>query len=140
MSSFAIRKVAMKAQEGFTLIEVLISLVIFSFGMLAVANMQIVAIRVNSFANRLTEGTTLVQDKIEELMGLPFNDANLSDPTPVGTCQAYTEPPSAKGYTVGWCVDINAAGTSKTVNVTARWNNMGQAKSFALSFVRTVMQ
>jgi hypothetical protein len=95
---------------------------------------------VNSFADRLTEGTTLVQDKMEELMGLPFTDANLNDPTPVGTCQAYTDPPSAKGYTVGWCVDMNAAGTSKTVNVTASWKNMGQAKSFSLSFVRTVLQ
>src|SRR5919108_6313905 len=122
----------MKAQEGFTLIEVLISIAILSFGMLAVASMQTVAVRVNSFANRLTEGTTLVQDKIEELMGLPFNDANLNDPTPIGTCQAYTDPPSAKGYTVGWCVDINAAGTSKTVNVTASWDNMGKAKSFSL--------
>jgi type IV pilus assembly protein PilV len=130
----------MKAQEGFTLIEVLISMAVLSFGMLAVASMQTVAIRVNSFANRLTEGTTLVQDKIEELMGLPFNDANLNDPTPVGTCQAYTDPLSAKGYIVGWCVDINAAGTSKTVNVTASWDNMGKAKSFSLSFVRTVMQ
>jgi prepilin-type N-terminal cleavage/methylation domain-containing protein len=130
----------MKDQEGFTLIEVLISLAIFSFGMLAVANMQIVAIRVNSFADRLTEGTTLVQDKIEELLGLPFTDANLNDPTPVGACQAYAEPPSSRGYTVGWCVDMNAAGTSKTVNVTASWNNVGQEKSFSLSFVRNILQ
>jgi type IV pilus assembly protein PilV len=131
----------MKAQEGFTLIEVLISMAVLSFGMLAVASMQTVAIRVNSFSNRLTEGTTLVQDKIEELMGLPFNDPNLSDPTPgAGPCQAYTDPPSSHGYTVGWCVDLNAAGTSKTVNVTASWRNLGQLKSFSLSFVRTIFQ
>jgi type IV pilus assembly protein PilV len=134
----------MKAQEGFTIFEVLISLVILSFGMLAVANMQIVAIRVNSFANRLTEGTTLVQDKMEELMRLPFNnEANLKDLTPVGTCQPYPDPPPApdeNGYTVSWCVDTDAAGTSKTVNVTASWRNMGQAKTFTLSFVRTVFQ
>jgi prepilin-type N-terminal cleavage/methylation domain-containing protein len=131
----------MKAQEGFTLIEVLISMAVLSFGMLAVASMQTVAIRVNSFSNRLTEGATLVQDKIEELMGLPFNDPNLSDPTPgVGPCQSYTDPPSSHGYTVGWCVDLNAAGTSKTVNVTASWRNLGQLKSFSLSFVRTIFQ
>jgi prepilin-type N-terminal cleavage/methylation domain-containing protein len=130
----------MKTQEGFTLIEVLISMAILSFGMLAVASMQTVAIRVNSFSNRLTEGTTLVQDKIEELMGLTFSDPNLSDTTPVGTCQAYTDAPSTKGYTVGWCVDLNAAGTSKTVNVTASWSNMGKAKTLTLSFVRTIFQ
>ena len=130
----------MKTQAGFTLIEVIISMLILSFGLLAVASMQVVAVQVNSSANRLTQGVTVVQDKVEELLGLPFNDPNLSDATPVGTCQSYTEPTTPQGYALAWCVDVDATATSKTVNVTATWSNKGNQKSFSLSFVRTIFQ
>jgi type IV pilus assembly protein PilV len=130
----------MKTQEGFTLIEVLISMLVLAFGLLAVASMQVVAIQVNSSGDRLTQGATLVQDKIEELLGLPFNNPSLADATPVGACQSYNEPGTPQGYTMDWCVDADATGTSKTVNVTATWSNRGQQKSFSLSLVRTIFQ
>lgn len=112
----------MKTEAGFTVIEVLIAIVILSFGLLALANMQVLAIQVNSAANRLSRGTTLVQDKIEELMTLPYTHTDLADSTPVNTCQTHSENP-LPGYTLTWCVDTNAINTSKTVNITATWQN-----------------
>jgi prepilin-type N-terminal cleavage/methylation domain-containing protein len=61
--------------SGFSLMEVLIAICVFAFALLAMAQLQIVAIRGNSFANRLTTEATLAQDKLEEIMGLPY--ANL---------------------------------------------------------------
>jgi len=130
----------MKTAAGFTLVEVLIAMAMLSFGLLALAGMQVAAIRVNSASNRLTEVTTLMQDKVEELMSLPFTHASLVDTTPVGTRQCYTEPAPPQGYTLEWCVDDNAAGTGKTVNLKAKWYKGKTERFFNLSFSRTIFQ
>lgn len=52
--------------RGFSLVELLVSLTILSFGLLAVAQMQILAIKGNTDSGRLTEATNFLQDKLEE--------------------------------------------------------------------------
>jgi len=64
--------------SGFTLIEVLITIAILCFGLLAVASMQITAIRGTSHARCVTEGATLAQDRLEKLLSLSYTDADLS--------------------------------------------------------------
>jgi prepilin-type N-terminal cleavage/methylation domain-containing protein len=64
--------------KGFTLIEVLIGLAIFSIGILGVAAMQISATNGNSLAGRITSNMTWAFDRVEELMALPYTDAALS--------------------------------------------------------------
>jgi type IV pilus assembly protein PilV len=129
----------MKAEAGFTLIEVLIAMVILSFGLIAVANMQVVAIQINSAASKLTQATTIAQDKVEALLALPFTHADLSDATAVGTCELHTEPNPPAGYTLTWCVDLDATGTSKTIDLKATWSSSsGKTKDFELSIVRTI--
>ena len=67
--------------EGLTLLEVLAAIAILSFGLLAVATMQGSSIKGNSQAIGTTEAITLAQDKLEQLMRLPYNDpANADDP------------------------------------------------------------
>ena len=128
----------MKADAGFTLIEILIAMFILSFGLLSLASMQIVAIRVNTASSSLTSGSTLVQDKIEALMALQFDNADLADPTPVGTFQCYPEPAPPKGYSLTWCVDNDATPpTVKTINIEAAWHDGKQPRAFRSSFVRT---
>ncbi len=65
-------------RNGFSLIEVLITLVIFAVGLLALGGMQIVSIKGNSFSRGVTEATVLAQDKLEELRELSFADSSLS--------------------------------------------------------------
>jgi len=66
-------------QKGFTLIEIMISIAIFAIGILAVGIMQGAAVKGNTHANRVTSATNLAQDKIEYLMGLPYNHLDLQD-------------------------------------------------------------
>jgi len=66
-------------EDGFTLIEVLVAISILSFGLLAVASMQLAAIQANSFAIETTEALNVAQDKMEELIALPFSHADLLD-------------------------------------------------------------
>ena len=75
------------SNEGLTLLEVLVAIAILSFGLLAVATMQGSSIKGNSQAIGTTEAITLAQDKLEKLMRLPYNDADLTDTDNDGTSQ-----------------------------------------------------
>ena len=130
--------VLLRNESAFTLIEVLIAIVILSFGLIAVASMQVVAIQINSSASKITRASTLVQDKIEALLALPYTHADLSDSEDVGVCESHTEASPPEGYSLTWCVDQDASNSSKTIDVTATWTSSGQQKSFSLSVVRTI--
>lgn len=72
---------------GFTILEVLFAILIFSFGVLAVASMQITSFSGNDRANIGSEATTIASDKLEELMSLNYTDPALLDPDADGTNQ-----------------------------------------------------
>lgn len=64
-------------QEGFSLLEVLIALVILAIGLLAVAQMQITAIKGNAYGSEMTSASSLASNTIERFMGLPYTDLDL---------------------------------------------------------------
>lgn len=67
------------SETGFTLLEVLIALSIFTIGILAVGAMQISAIRGNDTSSDFTEALLLGQSKLDGLAFLPFLDTQLND-------------------------------------------------------------
>ena len=66
-----------ECQEGFTIIEVLLAMAIFLIGILAVLMMHIKAINTNSGARGVTLNYTWAMDKVEELLRLPYDNADL---------------------------------------------------------------
>ena len=70
-----------KDQHGYTLIEILIAMAVFAIGILAVFSMQMTSTSSNAVARGLTENYTAAMDKVEELLTLPYDDADL-DPDP----------------------------------------------------------
>jgi prepilin-type N-terminal cleavage/methylation domain-containing protein len=66
-------------EGGFTLIEVLIAIVILTFGLLAVGSMQVSAIRGNFMGGNTSTALSLASEKMEELLNLDFNHADLND-------------------------------------------------------------
>jgi type IV pilus assembly protein PilV len=63
-----------EGDNGFTLIEVLIAIVILSVGLLGMASLTVGIIKGNSFSGDLTTATTLAQDKMEDLRRKASND------------------------------------------------------------------
>ncbi|SHI49624.1 type IV pilus assembly protein PilV [Malonomonas rubra DSM 5091] len=63
--------------SGFTLVEVLVALTIFSIGLLALAGMQITGITGNTRAQSLTAKTALADGVVEEFLAMDGDDANL---------------------------------------------------------------
>jgi type IV pilus modification protein PilV len=54
-------------QQGFSMVEVLVAILLLTVGLLALAKMQTHAVASNSFGSQLTAATFLAQDKVEEL-------------------------------------------------------------------------
>jgi type IV pilus assembly protein PilV len=118
--------------KGFTLIEVLIVLAIFSIGILAVAAMQMTSTKGNASARRITEATALAENQIENLMQVSYDHADLN---PANNPHESTQGP----YTVNWNVteiDLDADGTndSKTVDVVVNWN-YGRDRSVSIQYI-----
>lgn len=67
--------------QGYSLIEVLIAMAVFSIGILAIFSMQITATNSNAVARGMTENYNCALDKVEELLALPYDDPDL-DPAP----------------------------------------------------------
>ena len=123
-----------RPNPGFTLIEVLIALTILAVGFLAVAKMQITGLMSNQHAMVLTEGTTWAQDRMETLMGLPFDDALLA---PTGETPRSDEN-APEGYTIEWQVTADSPTEgAKMVELTGRWRNrFGFTQSVRLTGVK----
>ena len=67
-----------KGNTGFTLIEVLIAMVIFSIGILGVAALQSGSIRGNTSARGVTDIALIATDRLEMLRSLPYDDPALA--------------------------------------------------------------
>lgn len=90
---------------GFTLIEVMVAMVIFAFGILGVAKMQISAITGNAAALKISEKYSVASSQIERLMTLPYTHSDL-DRT-LGTPRSPGTQPLSD-YTLSWTVEDNA--------------------------------
>jgi hypothetical protein len=71
------------SSRGFSLLEVLLGITVFMIGMLGVTALNISSLKSSTFAGNMSEAVILAGDKIEELMALDFDDADLDDsPSP----------------------------------------------------------
>ena len=68
-----------KKRKGFTILEVLITIVIMSISLWSLSALQTISITSNYTSHRLTIATMLAQDKLEELRSLAWNNAQLAD-------------------------------------------------------------
>ena len=144
-------------QEGYTLVEILIAIAILAFGLLAVATMQVRAIKTNAIASGISQGLTLGQAKVEELMNLAYSA--ISDTDLDGTDEdadddgidddggnfglndtggdSDNEEPNGR-YTIYWNVAVNEPViSSKTIRVIVTWTEKGRNKRIKLDFVKT---
>ena len=89
-----------KNEKGFTLIEALIALAIFSIGILGVAAMQMTAINSNAIAHIQTDATGMAVDWMERLQRLEYTSDNTHDDLTKGDHGPITD----GAYSIRWNV------------------------------------
>lgn len=120
-----------KNQEGFTLIELMIALVILGIGIFAMVALQTRTTTFNNGSKKQSEGYTWAMDQIETLYTVAYDDDGAAgllriqgDPAVIGDGITLAQGP----YTVEWDVENNGAGglnnidNSKRIHVSVRWN------------------
>jgi len=108
--------------KGFSLIEVLIALAIFSIGILAVTSLQVSASLQNRNSSEITEASAIAFNQMEELMLIPYDHNDLSPALNPHILD------SGK-YRIQWTAiasDLNSdtINESKTVELTVNWNKL----------------
>ena len=102
--------------RGFTLIETLIAIAIFSIGILAVGSMQISAINNNASARMRTEATIYASELVEDMMSEDYSDLDPADPP--------SFPPLKDIYCVQtWITDDTPIPSTKTITLSVRWTD-----------------
>jgi len=128
----------MSGVRGFTILEVLIAISIFSVGVLAVATMQISATRGNRLGNELSQATNLAQMQIEVLKGADIS-LGLATGLPAGNFTDPNNPIDETGanggiFTRSWVIANNTT-YSRVVTATVSWTIGGHTHSVVLSTV-----
>ena len=99
------------SEDGFTLVEALIAVVILVFGLVAITNLFLLAISTNIIANGSTAATDAASRTLEDLKNLPWNNAGLQAATcPVATpCQRLDDIPGVGIVESSWTIEsVNA--------------------------------
>ena len=122
-----------RENRGFTLIEVLIAMAIFSIGILAIGSLQLISINSNASARMHTEGYTWVADRIEWLATLPYDDDDLTETVTDGVPHG----PVAEGtYAISWTVqDDTPVVGAKTIRVTVTGANP-RARPLSINYIK----
>jgi len=58
-----------KSNDGFTILEVMVSILILTLSLVLLLNMAMVALQANDWSNKATLSTQIIQEKLEELRG-----------------------------------------------------------------------
>ena len=61
-----------RADEGFSLIEVMVAIMILTVGLLSLAQMMVVATNSNSLSGRMTSCSALAKEQLERIKAAPF--------------------------------------------------------------------
>ena len=134
----------MRREDGFTLIEVMIALAIFSIGILATWALQNGSTRGNTKARHLTSAAACAADRLERLVHLAYTHADLTAGVHVPALDAdgidnnhngeIDEPGESGPLQLTWQVtDDSPIVRTKTLRVDVVWRDPLRQRSLSLS-------
>lgn len=138
-------KKTLQSQQGFTLIEVMIAIIVLGIGLLALVTMQSTGIFGNATANQITESSNWAANRIERIMTLPYDHTELKDKNNSGTLGLNAMDNTADGkdtspdgyYTIYWNVEEEKPMPNlKTVRIIVHRNERGQEKRVTMDYIK----
>jgi prepilin-type N-terminal cleavage/methylation domain-containing protein len=121
-------KPPIRPDQGFTLIEIMIALVILSIALIALAGLQVSAIKGNAFSKRLTTAVSIGNEKMEELKNSSYANIISESATKVTR--------SNMNFTRQVMVTNNSPlPNTKTVNVMVTWSDNSKSHSVPITTI-----
>lgn len=120
------KRTKIENQDGFTILEVMIAMIILSMSLLLLLNMAMVALDGNDWSNKTTIATQMMQQKFEELRNVPGLGSSHSGEDKVGDTKRM------------WTVS-RAGNHLRRIDVYINWEDVrGKMKADTMtSFIRT---
>lgn len=123
-----------RGEEGFTLIEVLIALLVLMVGMAGVLSLQLTSMKATGFSRHATEASSLAEDKVEDLRTVPVNSARFASGRDQVDARGVADPDGL--YIRTWTITPQTDTTIITVAVA--WNERGgEPYTISMSDMRT---
>jgi type IV pilus assembly protein PilV len=115
-------------EDGFTLIEIMITLVILSIGLTALAGLQVSAIKGNTFSKRMTAAVSIANEKLEQMKDTDYANILSESSTQITR--------SNMRFTRQVTVTNNSPlANTKTVNVTVTWSDGSNSHSVPITTI-----
>jgi type IV pilus assembly protein PilV len=117
-----------RREQGFTLLEVLIAMVILGVGILSIGLAQISSVKVASKSRSLSQAMYLAQEQLDLFMAMPGTDPVFAtpvtdDPDPAGAIDVNANDADVTTFTRSWSVEPNTPSLGLTrITVTVRWD------------------
>jgi len=142
-------------ERGFTLIEAIVAMLVCTVGLVAMAELMAVTLRLQQLGRNSTSAARLAQDKVDELTTMNFTtnpgaacggnlDADAADhfDTPMddnGTPDDLTDDTQGRGYKRRWIISAGPDGDTNLRQVTVRVlpdvNDLRTAQPFDLTTI-----
>jgi prepilin-type N-terminal cleavage/methylation domain-containing protein len=133
---------ARRAAGGFTLIEVMIVIVVLTFGLLSLAAMQIQAMRGSERGRHATNAAAIAENKMELLQQdawatIGVTGGFVADPAAESRIQLDGATSLERSYSVSYQVTDLQATFTRALDVQVSWTEEnGKARSITLSSIR----
>jgi prepilin-type N-terminal cleavage/methylation domain-containing protein len=114
-----------KKEQGFTIIEVLVAMVILMFGLLAVGSMQVAAMRGNFMSGNTSMALSLASDRMEDLLNKDYAhpDLNLGAHAPERISIGGAVVGTGGFYLRSYNITTQTSPTRKIIDITVTWEN-----------------
>ncbi len=136
--------------KGFSLLELMLAIAVFTVGVLAVGTIQVKSIKTTDTAKYVSEDLSVASAMLERMAALDYNHPDLTDPDGIFDDDGVGEldnPDFVRQfgrYTVSWEIFENYMGTSpalpaKRISMTVSWKgDGGQTRTHRFEFVKVL--
>lgn len=120
---------------GFTILEAVIAMFVFSVGVLAVLNMQVSSIQANRKAKRMSEATAIASSMVSELRAIDYNSASLEGDNETGTVYNMDDIDDySRSYRVRRIASLEDKAAVLTITVS--WQDKGKSHSIVNDYYK----
>lgn len=124
-----------RSHSGFSLIEVLVAMTIFSIASLAVSSLMVNSMAMISQNALASEAIGIAQGRIEAARNVPYDMITNATTCPTNSVKSSKGPTT---FTLACTVLTDTpVRRTKTIRIAVNWNHKGKAKSYATETIFT---